>query len=327
MAQRIFLLPLFFFFLILPSLVLANVVDRSVAIVNEDIITLSEVNELGKPFFQKITEETPANQLNEALQQARKAVIDKLIDKKLLIQEAKKHNLRVSDEEVENALQRILANNKKNMEQFRQEIGSMGLNEKQYREDLREQILSSKLINYEIRSKVIIPEDKIIDYYDTHYTEQLGSGSYYILQIGCTWGSKNRNGVTATQAAAKAKAEKAHELAVKGEDFKELARKYSDLPSANDGGDLGTFQANEIAAYMRDAITSLKAGEITPIIESDNGYQFFKLVSSETGKIVPKAPYKAVKDEIQEKLYQQEMAIRFKDWLKSIRDKAYIKIL
>lgn len=327
MAQRIFLLPLFFFFLILPSLVLANVVDRSVAIVNEDIITLSEVNELGKPFFQKITEETPANQLNEALQQARKVVIDKLIDKKLLIQEAKKHNLRVSDEEVENALQRILANNKKNMEQFRQEIGSMGLNEKQYREDLREQILSSKLINYEIRSKVIIPEDKIIDYYDTHYTEQLGSGSYYILQIGCTWGSKNRNGVTATQAAAKAKAEKAHELAVKGEDFKELARKYSDLPSANDGGDLGTFQANEIAAYMRDAITSLKAGEITPIIESDNGYQFFKLVSSETGKIVPKAPYKAVKDEIQEKLYQQEMAIRFKDWLKSIRDKAYIKIL
>ncbi len=327
MAQRIFLLPLFFFFLILPSLVLANVVDRSVAIVNEDIITLSEVNELGKPFFQKITEETPANQLNEALQQARKVVIDKLIDKKLLIQEAKKHNLRVSDEEVENALQRILANNKKNMEQFRQEIGSMGLNEKQYREDLREQILSSKLINYEIRSKVIIPEDKIIDYYDTHYTEQLGSGSYYILQIGCTWGSKNRNGVTATQAAAKAKAEKAHELAVKGEDFKELARKYSDLPSANDGGDLGTFQANEIAAYMRDAITSLKTGEITPIIESDNGYQFFKLVSSETGKIVPKAPYKAVKDEIQEKLYQQEMAIRFKDWLKSIRDKAYIKIL
>jgi peptidyl-prolyl cis-trans isomerase SurA len=327
MAQRIFLLLLFFFFLLLPSFVSANVVDRSVAVVNEDTITLSEVNELGKPFFQKVTEETPVNQLNEALQQARKVVIDKLIDKKLLVQEAKKLNLRVSDEEVENALQRILANNKKNIEQFRQEIGSMGLNEKQYREDLREQILSSKLINYEVRSKVIIPEEKIIDYYDNHYTEQLGSGSYYILQIGCTWGSKNRNGVTQTQPAAKAKVEKAHELAVKGEDFKELARKYSDLPSAGDGGDLGTFQANEIAAYMRDAITSLKPGEISPIIESDNGYQFFKLVSSETGKIIAKAPYKAVRDEIQEKLYQQEMAVRFKDWLKSIRDKAYIKIL
>lgn len=327
MAPRIFLLTAFFFFSFLPAFSLANVVDRSVAIVNEDTITLSEVNELGKSFFQKVTEETPANQLTEALQQARKTVIDKLIDKKLLVQAAKKLNIQVSDEDVENALQRLLASNKTTIEQFRKEISTMGMTEKQYREDLREQILTSKLINYEVRSKVVISEDQIIDYYDTHHTEQIGGGEYYILQIGCIWGAKGRNGTTPTQAEAKAKAEKARALAVQGDNFKELAKQYSDLPSATDGGDLGAFQKNEMAPYIHDAVANLKPGEISPIVVSENGYQFFKLLANQEGKIVTKAPYESVKEEIREKLSQQAMELRFKEWLKTIRDKAYIKIL
>ena len=327
MAPRILLLSVFFFFLALPALSFADVVDRSVAIVNEDTITLSEVNELGKSFFQKVTENTSAAQLTEALQQARKTVIDKLIDKKLLLQAAKKLNIQVSDEDVENALQRLLATNKTTLEQFRKEIGALGMNEKQYREDLREQILSSKLINYEVRSKVVIPEDKIIAYYDTHYSEQIGGGEYYLLQIGCTWGGKNQDGTELTQTAAQTKIEKIHTLALKGEDFKELAKKYSNLPSAQEGGDLGTFHANEMAAYIRDAVADLKPGEISRIVENNNGYQFFKLLSNQEGKIVKKAPYESVKEEIRNKLAQQAMEVRFQEWLKTMRDKAYIKIL
>ena len=330
MTSRIFLLPTFLFFLILPAITLASVVDRSVAIVNEDTITLSEVNELGKSFFQKITEETPANQRADVLQQARKTVIDKLIDKKLLLQQAKKLNIRVSDEDVENALKNLLANNKSTMEQFRKEIGTIGLSEKQYREDLRDQILSSKLINYEIRSKVVITEDKIKDYYDnTRYTEKTGvDGEYYILQIGCTWEAKDRNGTKTTQAEARAKAERVRNLALKGDDFKTLAKQHSDLPSATDGGDLGAFQKHEMATYMRDAVVNLKTGEISQIVETEKGYQFFKILTNhEEGKPATKAPYESVKEEIREKLYQQAMELRYKDWLKAIRDKAYIKIL
>lgn len=327
MAPRIFLLPAFFFFLFLPALVCANVVDRTVAVVNEDTITLSEVNELGKSFFQKVTEETPADRLNEALQQARKTVIDKLIDKKLLMQEAKKYSIKVSDEEVESALQRVIANNQTTMEQFRKEISTMGLTEKQYRENLRDQILNSKLINHEVRSKVVISEDKIIDYYDTHFTQQVGDGEYYILQIGCVWNAKDRGGATPNQAEAKAKAEKIRDLALKGKDFKDLAKQYSDLPSGADGGDLGMFQQSEMAPYMLAAVQNLKPGDVSQIIETENGFQLFKLQSSQQGKIVTKAPYDTVKDEIREKLSQQAMELRFKDWLKDLRDKAYIRIL
>lgn len=327
MTSRILLFSVLAGLLSLSTVLHANVVDRSVAIVNEDTITLSEVNELGRSFFKKISEETPADRLAETLQQARNTVIDKLIDKKLLVQEAKKLNIQVSDQEVENAVQRVLDNNKTTMAEFRKEMSAMGMTEKQYKEELREQILSSKLITHEVRTKVVVPEDKILDYYSANYTEQVGGGGYYILQIGCLWGTATPNGATPSQQEARDKAKKAHDLAEDGKDFKELARKYSDLPSAADGGDLGNFQQDEMAPFMRDAVVRLKQGQISPIVEANNGYHFFKLVSSQEGKIVAKAPYESVKNEIRDKLSQQAMESRFKDWLKSIRDKAYIKIL
>ncbi len=321
----------FFFFVTilifsLPFTVSAEIVDRSVAVVNNDIITLSEVNEIGKPLFQRVAEQTPPSELGEALLQARKTVIEKLIDKKILLQEAKRYNITVSDEEVDTALLRILERNRTTVEQFRKEIATMGLDEKQYKEDLKDQILSSKLVNIAVRSRVIVPEEKIIDYYDMHYTERVGDGGYYILQIGSSW-DPTAPDLKAAKKEAKNKAERVHSLADAGKDFKELARQYSDLPSAVDGGDIGVFQEEEMAPAMRNTITALKPGEISTIIETPSGYQIFKLLSSQEGQIITKVPYESVKEEIRETIYQQEIETLYKNWMKEMREQAYIKIL
>jgi peptidyl-prolyl cis-trans isomerase SurA len=312
--------------LCLSSGVFANVVDRSVAIVNEDTITLSEVNELGELFFKKITAETPANKLEATLQQARRTVIDKLIEQKILLQEAKKLNVQVSDQEVETALQRVIADNKATMEQFRKEMRAMGTTEKQYWEELREQILTSKLINHEIRAKVAVSDQAVREYYNDHYTSSTG-GAYEILQIGCIWGVAGRNGVVSSQEETQEKAQKVRSLAMSGKDFKELAKQYSDLPTATAGGDLGSFQVHEMATYMSNAVINLKPGELSQIVEHDNGYHFFKLVSLQAGTVVAKESYEAVQEQIRGKLYQQAMEQRFQVWMKSNREKAYIKIL
>lgn len=310
------------------SSVQANIIDSCVAVVNDDVITLSEVNEAGKPIFQRVAEEVPPEQLAEALKQARQTVIDKLIEKRLLVQQAEQMQISVSDEDVDRALAQILERNSTTMEQFKSELARMGVDEQQYRENLRDQILGSKLINYEVRSKVIVPEETIIDYYDQHYTEQVGEGGYYILQIGVTL---NKEGMPADPAeakkAARKKAERILSLAMGGQDFKQLARQYSDLPSAVDGGDIGAFQKDEMAEYMRDAVTSLKPGEISSVVENPNGYMIFKLLSSQEGKIITKVPYESVKEEIRSTLYQQEMEKRYDSWLEEIRSQAYIKIL
>lgn|GEM_PF-106889 len=312
--------------LLLPLCASADVVDRSVAIVNNDTITFSEVNEFGEPLFKKVLTETPPDQREATLHQARLAVINKLIEKKLVLQEAKKFNVQVSDQEVESAVQRVMASNKITMAQLREEIAAEGMNEKQYREELRDQLLSSKLIDHEVRTKVVISESAVLDYYNTNFLAT-PADEYDLLQIGCTWGAQTQSGATPSQEEARQKAEKAHDLAVAGKDFKELAKEYSDLPSAAEGGDLGHFQQDEMAPFIRDAVIRLKPGEISRIVETENAYHFFKLVSTRQSQAAAREPLDKVKDQIRDKLYQQAVQQRFKDWMTSIREKAYIKIL
>lgn len=307
----------------------SDVVDRVVAIVNDDVITMSEVNEEGKALFQKVAENVPADKLPEALQEVRQNIIDKLIEKKILIQEAEKENISVSDEEVDMAFTRILETNNLTPAQFREKLAEIGLTEEQYKENLRIQVLSSKLVNLEIRSKVIIPEDMIIDYYDTHYTERISEGGYYILQIGIGWNEAagEEEDVPSSREEAREKAEHVRELAVAGGDFKELARTYSTLPSAADGGDLGVLKEDDMPDEMLEIIAETGTGEVTPLIATPAGYQFFKILSSNEGQIVTKVPYESVKDDIYETLYQQEMEGRYEKWLQEMKSKAYIKIL
>jgi len=323
------LLTTFFLLITLAETAPADVVDRVVAIVNDDVITLSEVNEEGKPLLQRVVENVPASERDQALKKVRQTIIEKLIEQKIMQQEAEKNNITVSDEEVNMAFDRILARNNVSIEQFRSQLAGIGLTEAQYRANLKDQVLSSKLVNYEIRSKVIIPEDRIIDYYDTHYTERVGEGGYYILQIGISQESSGDGEESPAELKEKAreKAERIRSLALAGEDFRELARKYSDLPSSVDGGDIGVFKKEDMSAEMLQAITGTKAGGITDIIETSSGYQFFKILSSQEGQIVTKVPYESVKEEIYETLYQQEMESRFINWLQEKKDQAYIKIL
>ena len=109
MIQRIFWLSVLASCLLSFTTASAAIVDRTVAIVNNDTITLSEVNELGAPVFQKIMTQAPPAERPAALEKARKAVIDKLIDKKLILQEAKKLNIQVSDQDVDKAVQEVMA--------------------------------------------------------------------------------------------------------------------------------------------------------------------------------------------------------------------------
>ncbi len=301
----------------------ADMVDKSVAIVNDDIITLSEVNELGHPLFQKAAFEVPPDELIKVFNQIRSSVIDKLIEKKLLLQESKKMKISVSAQEVDNALELIQQRNNLTREQFSEELKKNDMTEKIYRENLRSQILRSKLVNYEVRSKVVIPEERIIDYYDEHYTERLGDGGYFVLQIGTLW----QNGDRAGKQKALEKIKKIHAQAKENIDFKALAREYSELPSAEDGGELGIFKKTEMAPFLRDAVIDLQPGEISRIVEADTSYQFFSLLSSKGDQIITTVPYASVKEEIRKKLHQEETEKRYNEWVKGIREKAYIKIL
>ncbi len=324
-----FHIVLTFFFAIHAPSVSSEIIDSSVAVVNQDVITRSDVNKIGAPIFRQIMEEAPAEQQEKALQEARKKIITQLIENKLLTQQAAALNISVAPSEIDHAQNQIIQRNNFTDEEFRDELQKMGMSQEQYRETLREQILRSKLINYEVRSKVVVPDEEIEKYFEEQYSKQPKDEGYYVLQLGISWPDINQ---PYERSAAKKNARKqigiAHALARKGQEFKGLARKYSNLASAVDGGALGLFEKNEMASYMRDAVTALQPGGISPIIERPDRYIFFKLLKhNQDSNSSPGTLDENIKEEIRNTLYKQEAEKRYKTWLEKIRNEAYIKIL
>jgi peptidyl-prolyl cis-trans isomerase SurA len=329
MHNRVNIIFLVFVFL-WPSLGAAeHLVDRVIAVVNDDVITLTELENAGHLYFKRIQENAPGREVDLAMRKAREEVLASLIDKILIRQTAEKMSIKVTEGEVDTAIDQILARSNATIKEFRDDLAEMDMTEQEYRKNLRDQILQSKLINYEVRSRIVITENDIKDYYQKQYTKEGGESGYYILQMGFSWEKKGSLVMLGTiaKADAKKKAEEIRARVMDGENFKELAKSFSSLPSAKDGGDIGTLKKEEMAPYMRDTILAMKPGEISPIVETKSGYQFFKLISSREGDMIVLAPYESVREDIRNSLYEEEMKDQYDLWVKNIREQAYINIL
>ncbi|MBT8345052.1 MAG: SurA N-terminal domain-containing protein [Desulfofustis sp.] len=331
--QKFFLLLIptcLIFLLSLFTIANGEVVDRVVAEVNNEVITLSEIEEEGKGQFKQIAlEVAPENRFN-AIEQLRKDILRSMIDQKLIRQEAAEQGIIVTSEEIDGMVEQTLLANNITKEQLLAELRANDIDEDSFRSNLESQIYQTKLLNRDVRSRIVITEEAILDFYDTSYTKHIPEGGYYLLQIGISWGETQGENLDPAvleerKLSALQRAERVHKLAQSGSDFKELARKFSDLPSAAEGGDIGVFEEDEMASYMRGAVISLNPGQVSALIETPVGYQFFKLLSSKQGGIVTIAPYSEVKEEIREKLYDQELRKEFKEWIEQIRGEAYIR--
>lgn len=302
----------------------AVLVDRVVAIVNDDVITLSEVEQQGRKLFQQIARQVPSSELEKDLDKARKEVLSSLIDKTLVEQRAKALNISVDAKEVDMAMGTVAAENHLDVATLKSKLVAQGISVEDYRKQLKWQILQSKIINYEIRSKIVITEDKARQYYQHQDLHDIKDG-YHILQIGLQWGQGKKY---PTKDMAMAQARQLEKMLAEDQGFSELARRYSDLPSASDGGDLGFFAKKELAPFMKKAILKMKPGDTSPIIEaSDNTLQILKLLSIKSGNSIERPPFKSVKEEIIHKLQDKELDKQFARWLKDIRTQAYIKTI
>ncbi len=309
----------------------AELIDRIVAEVNDDVITLSELDEEGESFIRLILSEAPPEEREQALEQAYQDILDGLIDKLLISQEAARQGIVVTEEETENAVNNIIENSNLSREAFFTELENKGISRETYLGNIKSQIYQNKIITLDVRSKIVITEEMILDYYDNTYTRRVEEGGYYLLQIGIgldeAAGDADPLALQQKKMEARQKAERVHKLARSGQDFKELARSFSDLPSAADGGDIGVFNESDMASYMQQAVLKLEPGEISPIVESPVGFQFFKLLSNREGGIVMQAPYDSVKEDIREELYNKALREAFVNWIEGIKGKSYIKKL
>jgi len=316
-----FLLCMFNSYLI-PGAEGAETVDRIVAIVNDDVITLYELNQSLQPYAERIkTLGYSFNQEHTMLFKVREEILRKLIDEKIEDQRIKHLNIVVSEQEVDRTIERIKENNYLTDEKLRAGLKAEGLTIDKYRERLKAQLLRSKLVNREIKSKIVITNEDIKTYYDSHSEKYGGETKYHLRNI------LMRVSPLADEIEKRRVKEEIEAVLTKlkdGEPFENLVAAYSESPLASEGGDLGLFTLDKLSPTLREAVKDLKAGELTPVLDTEHGYQIF-LVQEVIQ--IPGQPLEQVTPEIERILFDKIVDERFQAWLEELREHSHIKTI
>ena len=297
--------------------IIANAI---VAVVNDDIITLYNVNREAEPALAEAQKKAALTDTEK--RQIRRMVLDRLVEKKLTDQKIKELNIKVSEEEIRQAIDDVRKQNKiPSQEALVAALAAQGLTFEQYRSQLQEQIEKLKLVSMEVRAKVHVGEGEMRDYYTANLPKYTEDESFRARHIFFKTGEKAtseeilRAKVTATSILADAK---------EGKDFAELARKFSEDPAARkDGGDLGSFKKGDMQPDLEKAILSLKPGEVSDLVSTPIGFHIIKLESRSSGTV---KSFESVKGEIEEIIYRKKSEERFSQWAKELRGKATVEI-
>lgn len=307
-----------------PAGAAARLVDKVVAVVDSDVITLSELDaEVAQRHQSLLTSSAPADRAQ--LKDVRRETLESIIDRSLLSRKAKEANITVSDLEIDQAFESQRERSGMSQAQFLSQMEQAGVSEAVVRDNIRAGILQSKLLNIEVRSKIVITDKMVKKEYQKNYVETIDGKTYNLLQMGFGWGLGDASDNQRAKEKALERAKEIRASVLAGKDFKKLAKEYSDLPSASDGGDIGSFSLDEMAPSMAGAIKGLGASQVSDIIETSDGYQFFQVTSTDKNAVVVTAEYDDVKNEIREKLFQKQLQAKYEDWIKKLKADAYIQ--
>ena len=300
----------------------AEVIDRIVAVVNDDIITHFELQRSLRPYVEKIDGlgYTPEKK-HQMLFKVREEILNKLVDEKIEDQEIKHHKITVSEGDIDQTIERIKEANYYTDEDLRAGLAMEGLTMDEYRDRLRKEMLRSRLVNIEVKSKIVITKEDVKSYYDSHRAKYGGEKQYHLRHIIM---KVNLFADEAEKLNIKKSMEVVLEKLKEGEPFETVAITYSESPTASEGGDLGLFRLDQLSPNLREAIQGLEAGELTPVLDTDQGYQIFLVeeIVQASGR-----PLEEVAPEIERILFREVVNKKFQVWLKELRTQSHIKII
>jgi peptidyl-prolyl cis-trans isomerase SurA len=300
----------------------AEIVDRIVAIVNNEVISLYELNQIARPYFERIkSSQYPVDVEKKLMFEVRQKILKQLIDQKLTDQELERLNISVGDKEIENAIERLKESKFITDEQLREALAKEGLTYEQYRGQTKKQIQRAKLVNLEVRSKIVITEEDIKAYYDSHKAEFVGEKKFHLrnmhMRVPSYASYDDRQIALKMMQTARLELES-------GKSIEAVVQEFTASASRVDGGDLGFFKLEDLAPRLQELIKDMKAGDLTPVLEMDFGFQIVYVdeIVESGGKSLEEA-----KTGIQSKLYEQIVDEKYSSWLQALRDRSHIKIV
>ncbi|MCK5287220.1 MAG: peptidylprolyl isomerase [Thermodesulfovibrionia bacterium] len=312
--KRFNFLTLLFFvsiqvFLVKPTALGNILLDRVVATVNNDVITWSELRKSIALENEALLSGLSHSEKEQKIKEIEKPFLNNLIDVKLQLQEAVRLGLAASPAETNEAINDIKKKFNLTDESLREYLKADGLTLKEYRSRLREQILLSKVIRYEIMDTILVTDKNIDEFYKANKEKYRQDVKVRIRQILFT----DTNSLQ--------KAEEVFQRIKKGEDFEKLAADFSEDASKTFGGDLGYVSRGSMVKEIEDVAFSLKVGEVSKPFQSSKGIHIIKIEDR-----VENAAGEKVREQIKRELFEKAYQSKFENWLKELREKAYIEI-
>jgi peptidyl-prolyl cis-trans isomerase SurA len=248
-------------------------IDRIVAVVNEDVITRHELDERLGMVMKQLKKQGTALPAPEILE---KQVLERMIVDMLQTQFAKETGIHIDDTQLDKAVQGIVQENKfASLGEFRDQLSRDGVDFKKFREEIRSEIVSTRLREREVDNKLVISEGEVENYLAIQ-SKQPGKGEEFqlahILVLVPEQASADKI------QASRQRAGEALLRLQKGVDFAQVAAEFSDAKDAMQGGGLGVRAADRIPALFLDALQKMHAGEISPVLRSPNGFHIIKLI-------------------------------------------------
>jgi peptidyl-prolyl cis-trans isomerase SurA len=303
-----FCITFFVLSLVMPALCAGEVMDRIIAIVNDDIITLKEAEK-----HVRVEKEGRFVSINEYLTNLRlQEKIDVLIDDVLIRQQAKKFKIDVSDKEVEGIIDNIKKQYLIDDAELKEKLKEDNISYDDFIAGLRSNVVKGRLLARVISPEVNVTEKDLRQYYDKHKDEFVDE-EYRLQQVFVSGQRDGQKRVT-----------EAYNLLQEGKSFESVAKDYSDdTKSASAGGDIGYVKKVDLIPQLRAAVVFLTPGVYSSIITTPYGFHILKLVEKKKGETLT---FEMARDSIHEKIVQAESEKRYKDYVGKLRKGSYIEV-
>jgi peptidyl-prolyl cis-trans isomerase SurA len=339
---------------LMPAFAAGQVVEEIVARVNSQIITRSEFLRSKDQLKDDVRQQDPSN-ADKLFSEREKDILRDLIDQQLLLEKGKDLGI-TGDTDLVKRLDQMRKDMKlETMEELEKAATSQGISYEDFKQNMRNQIITQKVIGEEVGSHLSITTDEQQKFYDEHKAEMEQPESIRLSEIliapqkpadkpskpaeNGTGGPNDAASDSAKSQATDEAAKQAEETAVlaaaeakandllkqirAGASFEDVAKKNSAGPSAAQGGELGVFKRGTLARELEDRTFAMKAGEITDVIHTKQGYVILKVTGHQMAGI---PPLKDVEPKIQDALYYEKLQPALRAYLTKLREEAYIDI-
>ncbi len=292
-----------------------NVIDRIVATVNGEIITLSELHKFKVIMYMGEKEKADTAEVE-------RMILTQMIEKKIIAQEAKDLEIEVREKDIDAAIENIVQKNKITLQQMKAHLAQDGIKFEQYRELMKTEILLSEVVGQKVQSRITVTDKDMQAYYEQNIKPQEKPGArvriQQILQV------IPKDSLPETVESIARSAAEIREKIIAGEDFATMAVTYSQGPAAQMGGDLGYFHKGELLPAVEEVAFNLAQGQVSQVVKTSMGFHIIKVLDKDIAE--EDRSWRDHQNEIKRILYNQAFDKHYAEWMEGLKKKAYIEV-